>query len=173
MLFAACVDRLQKTKDSKVWVVLEVTGQHITLQTFCICQRRDTGPIAGNRWECPKVNHIRFAREEEPATLRGRNALYKLPPDEVVVTSSEQLRGGAEVARLAHNQEVGGSNPSPATNQLRRIVILHSMSEIVVLVSKHGSRNRSEVWRSGRKITGYNVQQYHVRVLSRPTALGW
>lgn len=26
------------------------------------------------------------------------------------------LRGGAEVARMAHNHEVDGSNPSPATN---------------------------------------------------------
>ena len=26
------------------------------------------------------------------------------------------MQDGAEVARLAHNQEVGGSNPSPAPN---------------------------------------------------------
>ena len=27
------------------------------------------------------------------------------------------MRGGAEVARQAHNLEVGGSNPSPVTNK--------------------------------------------------------
>ena len=29
------------------------------------------------------------------------------------------MRGGAEAARKAHNLEVGGSNPSPATRRKR------------------------------------------------------
>jgi hypothetical protein len=32
------------------------------------------------------------------------------------------VRGGAEAARLAHNQEVGGSSPPPATNTKRFMV---------------------------------------------------
>lgn len=32
------------------------------------------------------------------------------------MTSDQSMRGGAAAARLAHNQEVVGSNPTPATS---------------------------------------------------------
>jgi hypothetical protein len=35
------------------------------------------------------------------------------------------MQGGAAVARLAHNQEVAGSNPAPATNPVRKLVVKH------------------------------------------------
>jgi hypothetical protein len=33
------------------------------------------------------------------------------------------LRGGAEVARWAHNPKVGGSNPPPATIERKALII--------------------------------------------------
>jgi hypothetical protein len=37
-------------------------------------------------------------------------------PSSILGAGTSLCRGGAVVARLAHNQEVGGAIPSPATN---------------------------------------------------------
>lgn len=36
----------------------------------------------------------------------------------------KSMRGGAVAARVAHNHEVAGSNPAPATNRRRRLMSL-------------------------------------------------
>ena len=46
--------------------------------------------------------------------------LWVNPSEEIPV-----MRGRAEAARLAHNQEVGGANPSPATNPTHQPIEVH------------------------------------------------
>lgn len=48
------------------------------------------------------------------------------------------MRGGAEAARKAHNLEVGGSNPSPATRRKRTASLkLQLFIQLIVMMRVH------------------------------------
>ncbi len=52
------------------------------------------------------------------------------------------MRGGAEVAHLAHNQEVGGSNPSPATSFTKGDFEWTDMRSVAAAIIGNASRTK-------------------------------
>jgi hypothetical protein len=70
-----------------------------------------------NACRCLKTFQSAEVAEQADALRSGRSGQWpmrvQIPP-----SAPESLRGGAEVARQAHNLEVVGSNPTPATTNV-------------------------------------------------------
>ena len=63
---------------------------------------------------CPICKWRPFLQQDSVVLADGTR--YQIPPDYYSLTSFNNTRDSAEVARVAHTHKVEGSNPSPAPN---------------------------------------------------------